>query len=272
MRALWASQALLVGPLLADALDGTSPAYRTATSIALWTIWAAVLIAALVPYPVTLTVIRIAMPAAVPAVVWAAVVADSTGWAAVAIGVATLTALLVLHPVIGAVFVDGASYGDERRFLLRVPVLLLLAPVPVAWGVTIVGLTIGPLLLAAEHWIAGVVLTVVGIPLAVLTGRALYGLARRWLVFVPAGIVLHDTQVLADPVLFRRQIIARMGPALADTEATDLTAAALGLALEVDLDPPAEVFTGEELTAFLFTPSLPGAVMAEAEKRRFRIA
>ena len=90
--------------------------------------------------------------------------------------------------------------------------------------------------------------------------------------FVPAGIVLHDTQVLSDPMLFRRQIIERIGPALADTEATDLTAAALGLALQVDLDTPAEVLSGTEVTAFLFTPSLPGAVLAEAEKRRYSVS
>jgi hypothetical protein len=102
-----------------------------------------------------------------------------------------------------------------------------------------------------------------------------YWLARRWVVFVPAGLVLHDAQVLAEPVLFRRQIIDQLGPALADTDAIDLTAAALGLALQVDLGTPAEVRRprqkGEELQSFLITPSLPGAVLEEAERRRIRV-
>ena len=276
MRALWTSQSVLVGPLLAETLDDTSPAFRSAVSIALWVIWALTLLATLVPRPATLTLVRIVIPAALPVAVWAAVLADSPGWAAVAVAVTAVTTLVAFHPAVGAIFVDGASYGDERRFPLKPPALLLLAPIPAAWAVTVIGLTLGPMLMAAEQWLAGVILTVLGVPLGLFSARALHGLARRWLVFVPAGIVLHDAQVLADPILFRRQVIARIGPALADTGATDLTAAAAGLALEVELDGSAEIrrartAEGEETDAFLVTPSLPGAVLGEAERRRFRV-
>jgi hypothetical protein len=274
MRALWASQAFLLGPLLSEALDSTSPSYRTSVSIALWAIWALTLVASLVPHPMTLTEIRIVIPASVPVAIWAAIVADSPGWAVAGVTVAVLSTAAAMHPVVGAIFVDGASYGDERRLPLRAPALLLLAPIPMAWLTTLIGMTLGPLLLAAEQWIAGAIITAIGVPLALLTARSLHGLATRWIVFVPAGLVLHDALVLADPVLFRRQIVEQIGPALADTDATDLTAAATGLALQVNLETEAEIRQGEavaEISAFLFTPSLPGAVLQEARKRRLPV-
>ena len=90
-------------------------------------------------------------------------------------------------------------------------------------------------------WRAGV-LVVVGVPLAAVAIRALHGLSRRWVVFVPAGVVLHDLQALVDPVLFPRTSIRRLGPAPADGDgAVDLTQGSLGLALELELVEPTEI-------------------------------
>src|SRR5207244_1726483 len=100
------------------------------------------------------------------------------------------------------------------------------------------------LLLAHQRWAAGVVVAVAGCAGAVVSGRALHGLARRWLVFVPAGIVLHDPLTLADPVLFQRPVIDGLGPAPAEPAGRrlDLTAGATGLALAVRLREPTGVF------------------------------
>jgi hypothetical protein len=176
--------------------------------------------------------------------------------------------------------VDGSSYGAERRFALRTPLWLLLGPVELAWLAVVAGLVAGPVLLAVGEWIAGPILLVAGLALAVLGARALHGLSRRWIVFVPAGVVLHDPMATADPALFPRVILAGIGPAAADdaSPALDLSGGAPGLVLEVRLREAVKVgvrrgrrqIEDVDATTIRFTPLRPGAVMAEAVRRRPR--
>jgi hypothetical protein len=279
LRILWVTLPLTLGPLLADALDPRADGFRTAVSLACWMLWGVTLVAVLVPRDLTLTVVRIVVPATVPAAIWAALAVDDVGTVTAVVGIAAaaLAAIVSLLAPVGEAFVDGSSYGDERRMPLKPPGPLLVAPIPLAWAVTVAGLTAGPLLLAAEQWIAGAVLTALGVPLAALTARALHRLARRWLVFVPAGFVLHDHLALAEPVLFPRVALTGLSIAPAGTVATDFTAGALGVALEARLDQPiALVPAGRgstpadqiEVTAFLLAPSRPGAALREARSRR----
>lgn len=279
LRLLWVSLPLTFGPLLSDALDPRAEGFRTTVSIACWVVWAITLVAMLVPRDITLTVVRVVVPAAVPTAVWAAIAADDPSTAAVVAGLATtvLAAIACLVAPAGEAFVDGSSYGDERRMPLKPPGPLLLAPIPIAWIITVAGFTAGPLLLAGEHWIAGAIVTVIGVPLAVLTARALHRLALRWLVFVPAGFVVHDHLALAEPVLFPRAALTGLSVAPAGTLATDFTVNALGAALEARLDQPISLVpasrgddpaTQIEVTAFLVAPSRPGAALREAKKRR----
>jgi hypothetical protein len=186
--------------------------------------------------------------------------------------------LVALAPETAEVFVDGSSYGDERRLPLRTPAPLLAGPVELAW-LAVVAPAVGALLLAAGQWVAGGLVLVAGVPLAVLGARSLHSLARRWLVFVPAGLVVHDALALAEPALFRRQVIRSLAAAEAGTTALDLTAGAAGLALELALTAPVAVVpasrrgTPAELTeteAVLVTPGRPGRVLAEARRRRIR--
>jgi hypothetical protein len=117
---------------------------------------------------------------------------------------------------------------------------------------------------------------VVGLPAAALLARSLHGLARRWVVFVPAGLVLHDPMALADPVLFMTKQIEGLHPAPAGTDSLDLTQGALGLALELVLTekvPMARRVGRGRLepgasARLLFTPTQPATVMAEAAVRR----
>jgi hypothetical protein len=117
----------------------------------------------------------------------------------------------------------------------------------------------------------------VGLPAALVAARALLRLTERWVVLVPAGLVVKDHTSLLDPMLFRREDIARFGPAPADTAATDLTAGAFGLALELRLRTPYEVAQvvpgsaeprSRDLDALLVTPTRPGALVADAARRR----
>ena len=142
------------------------------------------------------------------------------------------------------------------------------------------GIASGPLLLAAEQWVAGGAALAVGAPVAWVLARSMHNLARRWAVFVPAGMVLHDPLTLVDPVLFERRLVAKVGPALADSTALDLTQRAPGLALEAQLraDAPFTLLTpgkreGRPVTTdrFLFTPTRPGALLDEARRRRLPV-
>ena len=281
-RATWGLLPLLMGPALGGALSDHSLAVaRTASGLA-WATWAAVLVAVALPTTVSLTALRVATPAALGVANWAALAGDGGAGAAVAVTGAALAVVAAFSPLTGEVFIDGSAYGDERRFALRVPTALLLGPIPIAGVAAVAGPIAGPLLLAAEQWVAGALVLLVGVPLTVVAARALHGLSRRWVVLVPAGLVLHDGHALVEAVLFPRPMISRLGPARAESpaERRDLTVGALGLAVELDLVEPVAISPRrrdrmvqvEEVTSLAFTPSRPGALLAAARERRISVA
>ena len=110
---------------------------------------------------------------------------------------------------------------------------------------------------------------------------AIHRLSRRWLVLVPAGLVVHDHLALADPVLLRRTTVRELGPAPAAPTRRhrgDLTLGAGGLVVEVglaqELDLPLAVGQGRKRTvaarpaaAFLVAPGRPGAFLRVAGER-----
>jgi hypothetical protein len=269
---------VILGPALGDALDDASRPVQLVATVGLWVGWAVVLVATLVPTTVSLTALRVAAPAAVVAALAATVATGASTAGVVGLVGALVTALAAFWPGTGEAFVAGSSYGNERRMPLRVPGPLLAGPLLLAWLVAAAGVATGPLLLAAERWVAGAAALAVGLPAAGVALRSMHTLARRWLVFVPTGVVVHDPLALAEPVLLRRADVRSFGPAPADTTALDLTRGALGLALEVRIEPPVSVVlaaggrpgVAEATTAgaLLVSPTRPGAVIAEARRRR----
>jgi hypothetical protein len=277
VRIGWVALPFTAGPALADALDGCSTPVRTVASVALWAGWSSGMIASFVALPASLTAMRLLAPAAVAAVVAAAVDGHTSPLAA---GWTALVLVWVFSPPLGAWCVNGPAYPNERRYLLRAPGALLAGPLALAWALAVAGAAAGPLLLAAHQWVLGGVLLAVGWPVAALAVRAVHNLARRWAVFVPAGLVLHDPMTLMDPVLFRRQMVAVLQPAGVEGDAVDLTQAAPGLALEMQLAEPVTLSlmkpgqrAGESRSTsrVLFTPTRPGAVLEDARTRRFTV-
>jgi hypothetical protein len=129
--------------------------------------------------------------------------------------------------------------------------------------------------------VAGVIVTALGLPVTARLALRLHRLSRRWVVFVPAGLVIHDQLVLSETSMIRRSQMESVGPALVDSAAVDVTGAATGLVLEVVLSEPVPVTvaggargpgTGQVATALLVAPSQPGQVLAEARRRGFPIA
>lgn len=275
LRIVWATLPLTAGPDLGAALDPHSGAVRTTASLLLWAGWAAVLLGTLVPYPVGLTALRVLAPAGLAAAAWAA--AEGEPLALVAMVAACGVAFL---PAAGVLYANGPAYPNERRFPLRAPGALLAGLLPLAWALCVGPVAAGALLLAAGRVALGAVVLVVGAPVAVVLARSMHTLSRRWVVFVPAGMVLHDPLALADPVLFERKAVEAVRLAPADTDSLDLTKASPGLAVELVLRekvPMTLVRPGDRVgesgasARLLFTPTRPGAVLAEAAARRLPV-
>lgn len=280
LRFAWLLLPVLVGPALADALATRSRPTQVVASLLAWGLWGVALGASMVPRSVTLTILRVIVPGSLATAAWAAVGADRPEWAVIGVGAAAVATLTLAWPGFSDAFVDGSSYGRERRVALRVPAVLFLGPVPLAWAALAVGLVAGPLLLAGRQWVAGAVAIVVGAVLAPVAARQLHLLSRRWLVFVPAGVVVHDPLTLTEPVLFQRHLLTGIGPAVAGSAALDVTGGALGLALEVATAEPFSVGVRvgrdrtehADVSALLVTPTQPAATMAIAAAHRLPIA
>lgn len=281
-RVLWVLLALVSGGCIGDALDGRSTSVVVVAVAGLWAGWAAALVALLVPRSASLTVLRILVPAGLAAVLAATVAGSEVdGVDVAAVAVAALATAAVFTTSVGQAWIDGSSYGSERRLPLRPPVLFSAVLAPLTWLVVVAGASVGPLLLAAGQWAGGGIALVVGAGAVVAGSRSLHQLARRWVVLVPTGLVVHDSFTMPEPQLFLRTSIARLGPALADaaTEAEDLTAGAPGLALALELTEPLEVLVRtrgrdsetKAASVLLITPSRPAQLLAAARAHRIPV-
>lgn len=283
LRVLWFVLPVTAGPTVADAAAELSDTGRIAVLAGAWIVWAVGLAAAAVLLPLSLTVIRVLAPKSITVTAWGLIAGDVSGLGIIGLVVAIAATAAAFSSLVGDRMVDGASYGDERRMLLRPPTSLLAGPIPLAWVLAAVGLGLGPAAFAWSGWILGAIATVAGLGLVYLAGRSLHQLSRRWIVFVPTGFVLHDLSALTEPVLFRRTAVERLGAAIDGTPARDLSLGAAGLVLECELTDAAPLglrsnarTTGiaAELTdvrRFLFVPTRPGALLDEAESRRIAV-
>jgi hypothetical protein len=277
VRVAWLVMPLLVAPVVDQAVADAGDSMRWVVGAGCLAVWLATLVATFVPSTLSLTVLRVAAPT-VPLAAAGAMLAGGDAVAGTVGVVAGLAATLVaLAPSTAEAFVDGSSYGDERRLPLRTPTPLLAGPVELVWCVIVAVPTGGLLLLGAGLWVPGLAVLGLGAPLVVWGARAFHSLSQRWLVFVPMGFVLHDALALTEPILLRRTSVRSLAAAPADSDALDLTAGAAGLALEARLVEPVELVPAAsrgrvaelvKADAVLFTPSRPGRVLDEARRRR----
>jgi hypothetical protein len=205
-RLAWALLPVSVGTALGDAIDAWSTAPARVATVLLWSAWAVGLIALFAPRPWGLTALRVIAPTSVILALLCLGSTSATVATVALIGAVVAAALALSAPVAQAAG-NALAYGDEVRFPLRIPLALFLAPVPLAVALIAVGVSAGPLLLANENYVAGVIVSVVGLALAVVLARSLHALSVRWLVLVPAGLVAVDPLTLVDPVLMRREQI-----------------------------------------------------------------
>lgn len=284
LRVLWLVLPPVVGPGVVAAVAERTEPVRTLVELGLWSGWFLGLIAVLAPSTVSLTAVRILAPSAVASSLVAAATAGRwTAATLVALGGALLVTGLAFLPLVGDPMINGSAYGSERRMALRPPAALLLGPVQLAWLVVYAGAITGPLLLVTGRYLFGVPALVVGWGLAVRGARTLHQLSRRWLVFVPAGFVVHDFYTLAESLLIQRRLKPELSLA-ADADSAqgdqrvDLSGGAYGLALCVRVAEPLpfarrvarSIVSGTGLE-FVFSPTLPGQALAEARVRAIKI-
>jgi hypothetical protein len=275
-RGAWVLVAIIGGAAVDGAVTDRSDAVRWVAGVGSWTLWGIVMAALAVPAVRSLTIARVVAPLSlVVAVVAAAAGAPALDLALLAVP-AVVGCAAIFTADFGRAFVQASSYGDEERLPLRFPVAAGSAAV-VMWVIWAPAIVLGPILIAAKNFIVGGILTVVAVAGIVLLVPKWHRLSRRWLVLVPAGLVVHDPVVLADTLMVRTNQLAGMRLAPADTEAADLTGPASGFAIEVQASETVTTvfaFTPQEpngraihMTGFLISPSRPGEALRTAAAR-----
>ena len=280
LRILWVALPLLAGPGFSTMLENRSTAVATTAEIGLWAMWFAGLVASLAPSTVSLTAIRFVSPSLVASAIYGTIALGvSTASTTAAIAATSVVFAVVLLPATGDPMVNGSSYGPERRLALRPPAALLFGPMQLTWLVMFGATAGGALMIAAKNYVIGVPLLVVGLGASWRGAQSLHQLSRRWIVFVPAGFVIHDYWSLAETLLIQRREIACLGPVPLDKgELLDLSGGAMGLALLVETKDkvPLALRAKKSVESFsayriVFTPTLPGQLLHEARVRGISI-
>ncbi len=276
-RLTWAALAVVAPPAWGAALATQSRPVQLTAGVLAWTAWGVGLIALAALSTVSLTIARLICTMAVPAAVVVAVHEPGV-WALAALVIGAASAVGVLSAEVAMACVRASAYGAEERFPLRPPAPFI-APMVLAWAVLTAAWLVGPLTLAARSWVLGGVLSAVAITAAVVLGRRFHRLTRRWLVLVPAGIVIHDHLLLAETVLIRRHDLSGLQLATGGPDAIDLTGMTWGAAVQIDLREPQVLIprvggragdapTPVRVRTVVLAPSRPGALLSAARRVR----
>jgi hypothetical protein len=275
LRALWIAVLVFGGRAIDSATANSGVAIWF--GLAGWTIGVAGMA---IPAVMSLTVTRVVVPLAVPiaAAAWIAGADPVDG--ALFLGAAALSAVVAGSSPVGRTFVQASAYGDEDRYVLRPPLAIALVA-GLLWLVWAGIVTLAAVATAGTHLVVAVVGWLVAVAGATVLLPRWHRLSRRWLVLVPAGVVVHDHIALAETLMLRRSLIAAVGLALADTDAADLTGGTPGHALEFRTGEPITALLGAaagdragtaiHLTGFLVAPTRPGQVLAAATRRRLPV-
>ena len=191
-----------------------------------WLLWTGVGASLLVPSPMSLTIVRIVVPLSVVI----SIVASQP----IAVFCSVVTLIVCASPVFVDAMVQGGAYGDEKRFALRTP-LPYVVPAVIAWAIYTTSLVGGSLLLAAQQYAIGAILIALGLFLSRTIPKRLHRLARRWLVLVPVGVVVHDHLVLHETIMSPSAKIMSVVRASDVGEAADLTGGIFGDRITITL-------------------------------------
>ncbi|MEO6126133.1 MAG: hypothetical protein ABIR32_20740 [Ilumatobacteraceae bacterium] len=280
LRLVWLLQPVAFVPLLGDASQSLGSAGSAVVAVLGWASWAAVLLATLVPSTVSLTAGRLASPVTVGVALVAGIGPSVAGWkVAAAIAAGGIAIVVWFSGEVGAMLAQGSAYGAEERFPLKPPVPYLV-PMIAFWlllsGCALAGAT----LLANESWIFGGLFTSAAIALAWFVGPRFHQLARRWLVVVPVGVVVHDPMLLVENALFRNSELEAIHLAPVGTEAADLTGGTAGVPIEIVLREMDTIIKADRdkpqgaaihVRSLLVSPTRPGKALRAAAARNLPV-
>ena len=278
-RAAWLLVAVLGGQAIGGALEERTRPVQLVGTVGAWIGWAlgagALAVTGLVP----LTLVRTVVPASL-VIAGAAVLFGAEPGQTVSLVVPALIATAFVGSAeLGRVYIQSSAYGDERRFGLRPPIGYL-AAAAASWLATAVAVVVAPLAWAANAWIVAAATSAVAIAGLVVLPVRWHQLSRRWLVLVPAGVVVHDPVVLNDTLMLPAGTVASVTlgrPVFGPDSAADLTGPTPGVAIEIALTGPTTAVlaatprnptgTAIHLSALIVSPTRPGAVIAAARER-----
>jgi hypothetical protein len=279
-RGLWALVGLGAWLSLGQALEARSAGVRLLVAIAAWAVFGLTVVALVVPSTVSLTLVRMVAPLTTVTAVVAMASGAGAARSAAFVTIAAVNTLVVASGDVGEAFAQASAYGDEHRFPLRPPAAYIV-PVVISWCLWCASVVAAPLLLGARRWVPGGVALALAVFLTWLVVPRYHRLSRRWLVVVPAGLVIHDHLVLADTLLVQRAEMSRVQLALADTQAADLTGPAAGHALDIAMRESLKVAFAATRTqperaihalSFLVAPTRPGRALRQADARNLPVA
>jgi hypothetical protein len=202
--------------------------------IVAWIIWAVVAIGTWILHPVSLTTIRCLAPIVV---FYSAVYALSESLSSLNIAVVTcgiISLMLMFTADYGSVHVQAGAYGNERRFLLRIPAPVVL-PTLITWALFATILVVLENAAQSENYVLGIPLVLALIAMIWKFAPQMHRLSKRWLVRVPAGWVVHDDLLLAENLLVRSHNLVAINFALADSDALDLSGMTRGVPIQISL-------------------------------------
>ena len=238
-RIAWILAALLPNSLMTD-VDRFRDRANVVLDVQGWTTWAVVLVALWVWHPIALTAARMVAP--LTAILMVARL-DGAEWSPLPI-IATLAALMaclfIFTAEFGADQVQAGAFGNERRFLLRLPAPLFL-PLVIGWTLFAAAVIAAPLIIVSVAWPIAIPVAALALVVLWFAPQRLHQLSKRWLVRVPAGWVVHDSVLLADNILVRTHELQSMSVAASGNEAFDLTGLTRGAALQIQLRDSATV-------------------------------
>ena len=236
MRLMWAARAVWAAVGVLAPWDTVADGRTAAVSAVLrswgWASWLAVMVAMFVPAALSLTAVR----TLAPAVAITAFFMGNPVWAFPAV----VMLRVLLSRDVADVLVQGSAYGAETRFALRTPVPYL-APAVLVWSALVATTVGGSLLLAAGNPAAGIPVTAAGALLAWKVPVRLHRLSRRWLVVVPAGLVVHDHLVLGETMMVRRDHLGAVTLQESPGDEADLTGAVPGRRVRIVMTQPDKI-------------------------------
>jgi len=229
-RVAWVALALIpsgIAPTLAS--HGRSA--QLVFTLGAWALWGLGTLAIFWLSPYSLSALRMVAPLVVVGLVgfvfssmstYNDVALSDVAWPLVGVAVAVLALACIYLPVFSLQHVQASAYGDEKRLLLRVPATQI-APIAASY-VVMTSFVLATLFAFAGKvwWLAALCLLPTVLIFRVVPKR-LHRFSRRWLVVVPAGVVVHDELLLAETFMVRTTAVAHVELSTTPGDALNLT-------------------------------------------------